>query len=80
MAGDPRTAVLLLGLGIDELSVSCFDLPRVKAAIRSVTKAGACAMAERAMSMSSADAIRELLAETVDPLLPEFALGGQDGA
>ena len=36
MAGDPRTAVLLLGLGVDELSVSCFDLPRVKAAIRSV--------------------------------------------
>src|SRR5262249_46667401 len=50
MAGDSRTAVLLLGLGLDELSVSCFDLPRVKAAIRSVTKAEACAMAERAMN------------------------------
>jgi phosphoenolpyruvate-protein phosphotransferase (PTS system enzyme I) len=80
MAGDPRTAVLLLGLGVDELSVSCFDLPRVKAAIRSVTKAQACAMAERAMSLSSADAIRGLLAETLDPLLPEFAMGGRDGA
>jgi phosphotransferase system enzyme I (PtsI) len=80
MAGDPRTAVLLLGLGVDELSVSCFDLPRVKAAIRSVTKAQACAMAERAMSLSSAEAIRELMVETLDPLLPEFALGGRDGS
>src|SRR5436190_12533222 len=80
MAGDPRTAVLLVGLGVDELSVSCFDLPRVKAAIRSVTKAQACAMAERAMSLPSAEAIRQLLTETVDPLLPAFALGGRDGA
>jgi len=80
MAGDPRTAVLLVGLGVDELSVSCFDLPRVKAAIRSVTKTQACAMAERAMSLSSAEAIRELMAETLDPLLPEFALGGRDSS
>ena len=80
MAGDPRTAVLLVGLGVDELSVSCFDLPRVKAAIRSVTKTQACAMAERAMSLSSADAIRELMAETLDPLLPEFAVGGRDAS
>jgi phosphoenolpyruvate-protein kinase (PTS system EI component) len=78
MAGDPRNAVLLVGLGIDELSVACFDLPRVKAAIRAVTKTEACAMAERAMSLRSAEAIRELLAETVDPLLPEFVLGGRD--
>ena len=80
MAGDPRTAVLLLGLGVDELSVSCFDLPRVKAAIRSVTRTQACALAERAMSLTSAAAVRALLAETVDPLLPEFALGGRDGS
>jgi phosphoenolpyruvate-protein phosphotransferase (PTS system enzyme I) len=80
MGGDPRTAVLLLGMGVDELSVSCFDLPRVKAAIRSVTKAQACAMAEKAMTLPSAEAIRELLAATVDPMLPDFALGGGDGA
>src|SRR5262249_43486711 len=33
MAGDPSTAVLLVGLGLDELSMSSFDLPRVKAAV-----------------------------------------------
>ena len=80
MAGDARTAVLLVGLGIDELSVSCFDLPRVKAAIRSISKAEACAMAERAMNLPSAEAIRGLLAETVDPWLPALALGGKDSA
>ena len=41
MAGDPRSAVLLAGLGVDELSVSSYDLPRVKAAIRSVPAARA---------------------------------------
>ena len=36
MAGDPHVAVLLVGLGVDELSMSGYDLPRVKVAIRSV--------------------------------------------
>jgi phosphoenolpyruvate-protein kinase (PTS system EI component) len=36
MAGDPRVAVLLVGLGLDELSVSPFDVPRVKAALAAV--------------------------------------------
>ena len=38
MAGDPRIAVLLVGLDVDELSMACFDLPRVKAAVRSVKR------------------------------------------
>jgi phosphotransferase system enzyme I (PtsI) len=70
MAGDPRTAVLLVGLGVDELSVSCFDLPRVKAAIRSVPMEQARRMAEQALALSSAARVRELLACTLDPLLP----------
>ncbi len=80
MAGDPRVAVLLLGLGVDELSVSCFDLPRVKAAIRSVTQAEARSLAEQAMALPSAETIRELLACTLDPMLPSIALGGGDQA
>ena len=46
MAGDPRTAVLLVGLGVDELSMSTFELPRVKAAIRCVTLPQAQQLAE----------------------------------
>jgi phosphotransferase system enzyme I (PtsI) len=72
MAGDPRTAVLLTGLGVDELSVSCFDLPRVKAAIRSVPATRARELAEQALACDSADEVRRLLHGALDPLLPDY--------
>ncbi|HEY3215403.1 MAG TPA: phosphoenolpyruvate--protein phosphotransferase [Candidatus Eisenbacteria bacterium] len=78
MAGDPRTAVLLLGLGVDELSVSCFDLPRVKAAICSVTTTQARELAEEALSLPSAALIRELLGCSLDSVLPAHVLGNRD--
>ena len=37
MAGDPAFAVLLLGLGVDELSMSAVAIPEVKRVIRSLT-------------------------------------------
>jgi len=37
MAADPALAALLLGLGIDELSMSCMAIPEVKRLIRSLT-------------------------------------------
>jgi phosphoenolpyruvate-protein phosphotransferase (PTS system enzyme I) len=78
MAGDPRVAVLLVGLGVDELSVSCYDLPRVKAAIRSVSSRQAATLAEQALSLPTAAAVRELLACDIDPLLPAEALDAKE--
>jgi phosphotransferase system enzyme I (PtsI) len=72
MAGDPRTAVLLSGMGVDELSVSCFDLPRVKAAIRSVPAIRAREVADQALARDSADEVRRLLHAELDPLLPDY--------
>jgi len=37
MAGDPVTALIAVGLGIDELSTSALIIPEIKKAIRSVT-------------------------------------------
>ena len=74
MAGDPRNAVLLVGLGIDELSMSNFDLPRAKAAIRAISREELSAIAELALAMSSARAVRELMQTHVEPLLPAFLL------
>jgi len=79
MAGDPRNAVLLVGLGIDELSMSAFDVPRAKAAIRAIDHAAAEALAREALALSSAPAVRELMRRGIDPMLPEFLLAG-DGA
>ena len=73
MAGDPHNAVLLLGLGVDELSMSSFDLPRVKAAVRSVSLVDARRLAEEALALPSAAAVKELLRARLDGRLPEAA-------
>jgi len=72
MAGDPRIATLLAGMGVDELSVSCFDLPRVKAAIRSVPATRARELADQALARESADDVRRLLQTELVPLLPDY--------
>jgi phosphocarrier protein FPr len=72
MAGDPHTAVLLVGLGVDELSVSCYDLPRVKAAIRSVRRDAVRAVAEAALACPSAAPVRALVRERIDALMPSY--------
>lgn len=74
MAGDPRHAVLLVGLGVDEMSMSFFDLPRVKAAIRSVHRDHAREIAAEVLCQPSARAVKRILREQVDPLLPSYLL------
>jgi phosphotransferase system enzyme I (PtsI) len=78
MAGDPRIAALLLGMDVDEFSVSPFDLPRVKAAVRALPYARAKDLAAQALRLPSASAIRALLARELDPFLPPVLLGGDD--
>jgi len=80
MAGDPRIAILLVGMDVDEFSVSPFDLPRVKAAVRAVTHADARKLAQQALKLPSAGAIRALLARELDPRLPRLLLGGEADA
>jgi len=75
MAGDPRVAVLLVGLGLDELSVSPFDVPRVKAALASVDCGRAQAIAQHCLTLACAPDIREYLRRELNPLLPGFLLG-----
>jgi phosphotransferase system enzyme I (PtsI) len=57
MAGDPVFAPLLLGLGIDTLSMSPAWLPSVKYLIRSMTMADARALADEALALGSAPEI-----------------------
>jgi phosphotransferase system enzyme I (PtsI) len=54
MAGDPVFAPLLLGLGVDSLSMSPAWLPSVKYLIRSMAMADARGLAEEALALSSA--------------------------
>jgi len=86
MASDPQNAVLLLGLGVDELSVPAPDLPRVKLAIRSVRYDAAREIAEQALACPAAAQVRRLVRQRVETLLPSVLVhdragdGGGEGA
>ncbi len=54
MAGDPVYAALLLGLGVDELSMTPPLLPAVKFAVRAMTLADARQLAEDTLKLTSA--------------------------
>ena len=61
LAGNAQAAPLLVGLGLDELSMSAPNIPPVKAAIRAIMMEEAKRLAEKALALESADEVRELL-------------------
>jgi phosphoenolpyruvate-protein phosphotransferase/dihydroxyacetone kinase phosphotransfer subunit len=60
LAGDPPTAVLLVGLGVTELSMAPALVPEVKEALRGVDLAEAQAAARLALEADTAAAARQL--------------------
>ena len=60
MAGDIRLTPLLLGLGVEELSVGPQQVPRVGQAIRSLSHAECSAMADEALRQSRSQGILDL--------------------
>ncbi len=74
MAADPLAAVLLVGLGFDELSVSPFLVPEVKTVVRGIAYAEARAVVEEAVRLDSAAAVRTLVLDRMGNLLPQFLL------
>jgi phosphocarrier protein FPr/phosphocarrier protein len=62
LASDPAAARLLIGLGVQELSVVPGVIPRLKAAIRHSTTDECRELARHALELDSAAAVRELLA------------------
>ena len=61
VAADPQAVPILIGLGIERLSVSPVRLPAVKARIRRLARADCLALAERALEASSAAEVRALV-------------------
>ncbi len=58
LAGDERATLLLLGMGLDEFSMSGISIPVVKKVIRNSNFAEVKAMAEEALSMATAAEIQ----------------------
>ncbi|MDD7426700.1 MAG: phosphoenolpyruvate-protein phosphotransferase PtsI [[Actinobacillus] rossii] len=63
LAGDERATLLLLGMGLDEFSMSAISVPRIKKLIRNVNFADAKALADKAMQVPTAAEIEQLVNE-----------------
>lgn len=72
MAGDIHLIPLLLGLGIDELSVATASVPRVKKAVQSLDVAECRALAELAKTMSDPVEIESMCREHAVKHYPEL--------
>jgi phosphotransferase system enzyme I (PtsI) len=68
MAGDPIATLILLGLGLDEFSMSASSIPQVKKIIRSVSYKQAQEIADKAMTMSTGKEIRQYVQDTLKQL------------
>jgi phosphotransferase system enzyme I (PtsI) len=70
MAAHPAAAVILVGLGITELSMNPAAIPSVKQVIRAMSLADARALVEEALRLDSAGEIGELARRAVESWLP----------
>lgn len=70
LAGDERATLLLLGMGLDEFSMSAIAIPRIKKLIRNANFADTKALAEQALAQPTADELMKL----VDTFIQEKTL------
>ncbi len=69
MAGEPHLAFLLLGFGIDELSVSPASILKVKKIIRNINFRDAFEVAETVLKMEKIEEIKELIFKRIKSYL-----------
>ncbi len=72
MAGEPTMTLLLLGMGIDELSTSPVQLPLVKRVIRAVEYSYAKTVAEQAMKLKSSKEVETFLLASLRQVAPDL--------
>jgi phosphoenolpyruvate-protein kinase (PTS system EI component) len=66
LAGDPAGALVLVGLGVDELSAEARSLDGVRAALAGVTGAELRALAARSLAATDAETVRAYAHELLD--------------
>jgi phosphotransferase system enzyme I (PtsI) len=71
MAANPHMVPLLVGLGVDELSVSPSQAPMIKDVIRKMHYSGAAELAQRALESSSAEHVTKLCRDLITEIAPE---------
>jgi phosphotransferase system enzyme I (PtsI) len=78
MGGEPLYAMLLLGLGIRQLSMPSHQLPEIKRVIRGVRLADAEALAAEALRCATAREVVDLLEASLRRALPETVAGAAE--
>ena len=71
MSGDPIYTLLLLGLGLRQLSLTPHNIPEIKKIIRSITIQEAINIAQEARQMETARDVNNYLREKARRILPE---------
>lgn len=66
LAGDERATLLLLGMGLDEFSMSSISIPRIKKIIRNSNFGDAKALAEEALAQPTADELMNLIDKFIE--------------
>jgi phosphotransferase system enzyme I (PtsI) len=71
MAASPHLVPLLIGLGVDELSVSPSQAPVIKDVIRKLYYSSAVELAQKALSSASAEHVEDLCKGLIKEIAPE---------
>lgn len=74
MAGEPLYSLILVGLGIDEMSMNSTSIPIVKSVLRGTKLAAARELAEQALSLATSAEIEQLVQEYMQTRYPEELL------
>ncbi len=80
MGGEPMHAVLLLGLGVRNLSMPPHQLPEMKRVVRSIRLDQAQALAAEALELDSAEAVANRLRNALLEVFPEAPSQGSGAA
>ncbi|MDO8302662.1 MAG: phosphoenolpyruvate--protein phosphotransferase [Sedimentisphaerales bacterium] len=72
MSSEPHFALLLLGLGIDELSMTSINVPQIKKLIRSVKVKDAKKMVDQALKLSTGKEVDDLCRLNLKRLAPDI--------
>ena len=64
LGGDPEATAILVGLGVDELSLNPAGIPRIKSIIRGLSMDAALTLAARALQCETSAQVRQLVRES----------------
>ena len=78
MCSEPILALILLGLNLDELSMSPLNIPQIKKLIRSVKLTDAQKLAEEVLKLSTGDEVEEFSRMRLQELAPHIITTNQE--